>query len=119
MLTRPALVLDTNRLVSSFSGPLVPPVENDVMMIHATTASSSRYNMTVLRFLLTVVSKLSRLAAVHGGLEDAQVGQISVLLGKVEAVANDELVGDLESHVLTGYGYPLLALLVEQSHDLE
>jgi hypothetical protein len=32
------------------------------------------------------------------GFEDADTGEVAVALGEIEAVADDKLVGDLESH---------------------
>src|SRR5947208_1618628 len=43
-----------------------------------------------------------------GGLEDADVGEVAVALFVIEAVAYDELIGNLEAHI--GHGY------VEQAH---
>jgi hypothetical protein len=51
------------------------------------------------------------------GLEDADAGQVPVALGEIQAVADDELVGNLEADEIRLERHLAAALLVEQHAD--
>ncbi len=51
--------------------------------------------------------------------EEADVGDVAVDFGEVHAVADDELVGDLEAYVVGLDGYEAALGLVEAGGDLE
>jgi len=61
---------------------------------------------------------LTRLLGLAGKV-DAQIGEVAVALGHVEAVTDDEVRLDLETYVLEADTGPLLAELEEEGADGE
>src|SRR5690349_23757798 len=57
--------------------------------------------------------------AIDGRFEDADVGEIAVALSVVQAVADDEAVGDAEAEVIDGNFFDAWALFVEQGAEAE
>ena len=53
------------------------------------------------------------------GGQDREVAEVTVAAGVVEAIADDELVGDVETDVLDGHIHLSRRRLAEHRHDLE